>query len=56
LNKGDEAAGVKLYHLIGNREQPWRPNALALLRLITNSNLVDCMTGRSAGFSPLPTR
>src|SRR5262249_59639883 len=30
-----------------------RPNALAVLRLITNSNLVDCMTGRSAAFSPL---
>jgi hypothetical protein len=30
-----------------------RPNALAVLRLITNSNLVDCATGRSAGFSPL---
>src|SRR5262249_1983944 len=29
-----------------------RPNALAVLRLITSSNLVDCMTGRSAGFSP----
>src|SRR5262249_28097764 len=33
-----------------------RPNALAVLRLITNSNLVDCMTGRSAGFSPLRIR
>src|SRR6516165_4544941 len=30
-----------------------RPRALAVLRLITNSNLVDCCTGRSAGFSPL---
>ena len=29
-----------------------RPNALAVLRLITNSNLVDCMTGKSPGFSP----
>src|SRR5262245_23165504 len=28
-----------------------RPNTLAVLRLITNSNLLDCMTGRSAGFS-----
>ena len=33
-----------------------RPSALAVLRLITNSNLVDCMTGRSAGFSPLRIR
>src|SRR5262249_41246958 len=33
-----------------------RLNALAVLRLITNSNLLDCMTGRSAGFSPLRIR
>jgi hypothetical protein len=33
-----------------------RPNALAVLRLITNSNLLDCMTGKSAGFSPLRIR
>src|SRR5262249_16053857 len=32
------------------------PNALAVLRLITNSNLVDCRTGRSAGFWPLIMR
>src|SRR2546425_1123084 len=30
-----------------------RPSALAVCRLITNSNLVDCKTGRSAGFAPL---
>src|SRR5262249_59496485 len=30
-----------------------RPSALAVLRLITNSNLVGCSTGRSAGFGPL---
>jgi hypothetical protein len=30
-----------------------RPSAFAVLRLITNSNFVDCWTGRSAGFSPL---
>jgi hypothetical protein len=29
------------------------PSALAVLRLITNSNLVGCITGRSAGLSPL---
>src|SRR5258708_38823314 len=34
----------------------WRPSALAVLRLITNSNLVGCMTGRSAGFPPLRIR
>ena len=33
-----------------------RPTALAAVRLITNSNLVGCWTGRSAGFSPLSTR
>jgi hypothetical protein len=30
-----------------------RPSAFAVFKLITNSNLLDCMTGRSAGFSPL---
>jgi hypothetical protein len=30
-----------------------RPSALAVLRLITNSNLVGCSTGRSVGFAPL---
>ena len=33
-----------------------RPNASAVCELITNSNLVACMIGRSAGFSPLRTR
>src|SRR5262249_7883239 len=33
-----------------------RPSALAVLRLITSSNLVGCCTGRSAGFSPLRMR
>src|SRR5262249_50410748 len=30
-----------------------RRSAFAVLRLITNSNLLDCTTGSSAGFSPL---
>ena len=30
-----------------------RPSALAVCMLMTNSNLVDCTTGRSAGFAPL---
>jgi hypothetical protein len=30
-----------------------RPRALAVCRLMTNSNLVDCKTGRSAGLAPL---
>src|SRR5262249_31110301 len=29
------------------------PRALAVCRLMRNSNLVDCRTGRSAGFAPL---
>src|SRR6266403_3627239 len=29
-----------------------RPSALAVVRLITSSNLVGCMTGRSAGWAP----
>src|SRR5262245_18099416 len=33
-----------------------RPTALAAVRLMTNSNLVGCWTGRLAGFSPLSTR
>ena len=33
-----------------------RPSALAVLRLITNSNLVGCWTDRSAGVVPLRTR
>src|SRR6516164_6699461 len=32
------------------------PSALAVLRLITSSNLVGACTGRSAGFSPLSMR
>src|SRR5262245_25918283 len=31
----------------------WMPSVLAVCMLITNSNLVDCKTGRSAGFAPL---
>ena len=32
------------------------PSALAVLRLMTNSNLVGCRTGRSAGLAPLRIR
>jgi hypothetical protein len=31
----------------------WRPSALAVLRLMTISNLVGCTTGNSAGLTPL---
>ena len=34
----------------------FRSSALTVARLITNSNLIDCNTGRSAGFSPLRIR
>jgi hypothetical protein len=30
-----------------------RPSAFAVLRLMTSSNLVGCITGKSAGLSPL---
>src|SRR5262249_39683981 len=33
-----------------------RPSALAAFRLSTNSNLVGCCTGRSAGLAPLRMR
>src|SRR5262249_42505177 len=33
-----------------------RPSAFAALRLIANSNLVGCTTGRSAGRAPFSTR
>jgi hypothetical protein len=33
-----------------------RPSALAVFRLITNSKLVDCITGKSAGGVPLRIR
>src|SRR5262249_33428881 len=33
-----------------------RPSALAVLRLITSSNLVGCITGKSAGLGPFGDR
>ena len=33
-----------------------RPSALAVLRLMTNTNEVGCNTGNSAGFAPLRIR
>src|SRR5262249_30088616 len=47
------------HHSITSSASNWielgtsRPSALAVCRLMTNSNLVDCSTGRSAGFAPL---
>ena len=43
-------------HLVAMESTPAgmvRPSALAVLRLMTNSNVVDCSTGRSAGLAPL---
>src|SRR5262245_66094013 len=54
--KCDELAA---FHSITSSARPSRidgtskPKALAALRLITNSNLVPCWTGKSAGFTPL---
>src|SRR6516165_7911245 len=53
--KRDELAAR---HSITSSASCWRckgtsmPSALAVCRLMTNSNLVDCTTGRSAGFEP----
>src|SRR5262249_79639 len=48
-------------HSISSSARNWielgtsMPSALAVCMLITNSNFVDCKTGRSAGFAPLRT-
>jgi hypothetical protein len=40
-------------HLVGKREQlVGDDQSFAVLRLMTNSNLVGCSTGKSDGFSP----
>ena len=49
-----------LDHLVGAGEQCRRDveakSAPAVGRFIENTNLVDCTTGKSAGFSPLIIR
>jgi hypothetical protein len=43
-------------HLVGEREHfvgNGKAERLRVFRLITNSNRVDCSTGRSAGLAPL---
>ena len=42
IKEGDNRLGPNLHNII-----------LAVLRLITSSNLTDCITGRSSGFAPL---
>src|SRR6266511_100475 len=55
-------AGVAVCYSITSSARPSsdsgtvRPSAFAVLRLMINSTLVDCCTGRSAGFSPLRIR
>src|SRR5712692_2562408 len=63
--RGDDAAsehrheGAPLHHRIISSARSRsdcgivRPSAFAVLRLITNSNLVGCSTGKSAGLAPL---
>ena len=44
-----------LDHLIGQEQQGGgycHPSALAVFRLMTNSNFVGCSTGKSAGLAP----
>jgi hypothetical protein len=45
---------VSLNYLVGGGQQRFRDgeaNVLAVLRLMTNSNLVGWMTGKAAGFA-----
>jgi hypothetical protein len=46
-------------HLVGAGEQRWghsEAECLGRFKIDANSNLVDCCTGRSAGFSPVTIR
>ena len=55
----DELAALSFDHLVGAGEQcpaRSRPSILAVLRLMTSSNLVACTTGRSAALAPLRMR
>src|SRR5262245_38751939 len=57
--KGSFILNLPSHHSITSSASCWRctgtsrPSALAVCRLMTNSNLVDCKTGRSPGFAPL---
>ena len=58
---GNEAAGSNSYWItslasVNKVSGIFKPRALAVRRLITNSIFVDCWTGRSAGFSPFRMR
>jgi hypothetical protein len=47
---------ITLSALMSSLSGTWIASAFAVLRLMTNSNLVGRMTGMSAGFSPLRIR
>src|SRR6516165_674995 len=59
LHRLDRTSFAWRTHSITSSASNWielgtsRPSALAVCKLMTNSNLVICRTGRSAGFTPL---
>jgi hypothetical protein len=61
MHRSKRRAGCNVYSITSSASASSvggisRPSILAVLRLIANSNLVDCMTGRSPGLSPLRIR
>jgi transposase len=50
LRKGQSITSSAMASSVGGTS---RPSVLAVLRLMTSSNLVACTTGKSAGLSPL---
>ena len=58
----DSCAAANCRHSMTSSERAWSvggmsiSSALAVLRLITSSNVVGCITGRSAGLTPLSIR
>src|SRR5262252_6085555 len=57
MDSGFNRQSIGLFdHLIDGRQSlssTWRPNAFAVLRLMTSSNFVGCTSGRSARFKIL---
>src|SRR3989442_15415787 len=59
LRRGSFVLDLPSHHSITSSASNWIelgtsiPSALAVCMLITNSNLVDCKTGRPAGLAPL---
>ena len=54
-SKRDELAPFSLDQLVGGKRSRWHLEAERFGRVeaITSSNMVDCMTGSSAGLVPL---